>query len=161
MQSEWNYTIGDVCSVGDGAHSKVERLSEGILYLTSKNIGKGSLIKLDEAEYISEDAYAKLFPIKSKSTRHPFVGDILIGIIGSFGNSYIYKNEDKFGFSSSIGILRPNKELVDSKYLYYIINSRKFQAYNKLYNTGSVQGYTNMSTVISLPIPLQDLEVQK
>jgi len=27
-------TIGEVCSVGDGAHAKVARQEEGILYLT-------------------------------------------------------------------------------------------------------------------------------
>ena len=39
MSSEWSIVeIGDVCAVGDGAHSKVTRQSTGVLYLTSKNI---------------------------------------------------------------------------------------------------------------------------
>ncbi len=53
MGSEWTHTsIGEVCQLGDGAHAKVERTIYGIQYLTSKNIGIGSL-KLDSVDYIS------------------------------------------------------------------------------------------------------------
>ena len=52
MGSEWTRTtIGDVCQLGDGAHAKVKRTISGIPYLTSKNIGNGSL-KLDNIDYI-------------------------------------------------------------------------------------------------------------
>lgn len=47
-------TVGEVCSVGDGAHAKVARQETGIQYLTSKNIGSGYL-KLDTVDYISEE----------------------------------------------------------------------------------------------------------
>jgi type I restriction enzyme S subunit len=43
MSEYQSVTIGDVCDVGDGAHSKVERVSKGIPYLTSKNIKQGAL----------------------------------------------------------------------------------------------------------------------
>ena len=38
MGSEYkSLTIGETCHVTDGAHSKVKRQEDGILYLTSKN----------------------------------------------------------------------------------------------------------------------------
>ena len=155
-----NVLIGDVCSVGDGAHSKVKRIDEGVPYLTSKNIGRG-ILKLDKLDFISEESFEKLFPSNSKATRRPQSGDVLIGIIGTFGNNYLYKDNDHFGFSSSIGVLRPDIKKLDSKYLYYAVNSKVFKANHANYNSGSVQGYTNISTVKSLPIPLPPLSVQK
>jgi type I restriction enzyme S subunit len=110
MSSDWNVVvIGDVCSVGDGAHSKVARQISGVPYLTSKNIGRGQL-KLDNLDFICNEDFERLFPLESKATRRPKAGDVLIGIIGTFGNAYLYKKSDHFGFSSSIGILRPDKK---------------------------------------------------
>ncbi|EKD4046435.1 restriction endonuclease subunit S [Vibrio parahaemolyticus] len=153
-------SIGEVCSVGDGAHSKVTRVETGIPYLTSKNIGQGFL-KLDKLDYISEESFEKLFSKDSKATRRPQAGDVLFGIIGSFGNTYLYKESDFFGFSSSIGILRPNPELLDSEYLYYVVSSKKFRDNHANHNSGSVQGYTNIPTVKGLPLPVPSIAVQK
>lgn len=153
-------SIGEVCSVGDGAHSKVKRIDAGIPYLTSKNIGQGFL-KLDKLDFISEESFEKLFSKDSKATRRPQAGDVLFGIIGSFGNTYLYKESDHFGFSSSIGILRPNPEVLDSEYLYYVVSSKKFRDNHANHNSGSVQGYTNIPTVKGLPIPVPSLKIQK
>lgn len=161
MSSEWSIVeIGDVCAVGDGAHSKVTRQSTGVLYLTSKNIGKGHL-KLDSVDFISNEDFERLFPIASKATRRPQIGDVLIGIIGTFGNAYLYKKNDHFGFSSSIGILRPDQNKVIPKYLYYVITSNKFRNVHENCNSGSVQGYTNIPTIKKLQLPLPPIEAQK
>lgn len=128
--------------------------------MTSKNIGQGNL-KLDKVDFISQESFEKLFSAKSKATRRPQAGDILIGIIGTFGNAYIYKNTDFFGFSSSIGLLRPNKDKVTSEYLYYVISSPKFKHLHASSDGGSVQGYTNIPTIKKIPIPIPPLEIQK
>ena len=154
------FFVGDVCSVGDGAHSKVVRVQEGIPYLTSKNIGQG-VLKLDNYDCISDVDFNRLFPVKSSATRRPIAGDILIGIIGTFGNAYLYKDGDCFGFSSSIGIIRPNKEILNSKFLYYVLTSQKFRTTHLNYNAGSVQGYTNIPTIKKLKVPIPPLTEQK
>ena len=153
-------SIGDVCSVGDGAHSKVKRIESGISYLTSKNIGQGFL-KLEKQDYISEESFEKLFSKDSKATRRPQAGDVLFGIIGSFGSTYLYKKTDHFGFSSSIGILRPNPEHLEPEYLYYVVSSKVFRNNHANHNSGSVQGYTNIPTVKGLQIPVPSLVIQK
>ncbi|QAA92440.1 restriction endonuclease subunit S [Pollutimonas thiosulfatoxidans] len=161
MSSEWPLVkISDVCAVGDGAHSKVERTSKGVLYLTSKNIGNGTL-KLDKFDFISEESFNKLFPLHSKATRRPQPGDVLIGIIGTFGNAYVYKESDHFGFSSSIGILRPALQKLIPEYLYYVISSPRFKQIHASADGGSVQGYTNIPSIKNIPIPLPPLKIQK
>jgi type I restriction enzyme, S subunit len=161
MRSEWpDVEIGDVCAVGDGAHSKVARQLSGIRYLTSKNIGRGSL-KLENVDYISKDDFDRLFPVMSKATRRPIAGDVLIGIIGTFGNAYLYKKSDDFGFSSSIGILRPNRDKLTPEYLYYVITSQQFQSTHANHNAGTAQGYTNIPTVKKIAIPLPPIDSQR
>jgi type I restriction enzyme S subunit len=161
MTSKWTEVeVGYVCSVGDGAHSKVKRQTSGVLYLTSKNIGRGQL-KLESFDFISNDDFEKLFPSNSKATRRPQAGDVLIGIIGTFGNAYVYKESDNFGFSSSIGILRPDPTKVISNYLYYVITSQKFRALHENHDGGSVQGYTNIPTIKKLKLPLPPVREQE
>jgi type I restriction enzyme S subunit len=160
MSSDWPIQqIQDVCSVGDGAHSKVQRTEAGIPYLTVKNIGHGNL-KLDKYDYISKDSFEKLFPLGSKATRRPKAGDLLIGIIGTLGNAYIYKETDSFGFSSSIGILRPNQEKILPRYLYYVLTGPEFKSTHAASNGGSAQGYTNIPAIKKLRIHVPPLQAQ-
>ena len=161
MGSEWPISsLGETCYITDGAHAKVERQSHGVLYLTSKNIGVGSL-KLDKIDYISDADFQRLFTDTKKSQRRLRNGDVLTGIIGTFGNAYRYKNDDHFGISSSVAIFRPDPTVLDSDYLYYVITSKPFKATVEAYKGGSVQGYTNITTLKMLPIPLPDLHMQK
>jgi len=159
--SFWVYReIGEVCGVGDGAHSKVQRTNDGVLYLTSKNIQNGTL-KLDDVSFISVGDYEKLFSIKSKAIRRPQTGDLLLGIIGTFGNVYLYTDQDYFGISSSIAVIRPDQNDLSSDFLKYYIQSREFQFYQEAYGGGSVQGYINIPTIKCLPLPLPPLQEQK
>ena len=152
--------LGDVCHITDGAHSKVDRQDEGRLYLTSKNIKKGNL-DLSKVDYINEADFERLFPEKSKSGRRPKKGDLLIGIIGTFGNAYMYKSTDNFGMSSSVGLIRPDSTELDSLFLYYVIISRRFFKIIESYKSGSVQGYTNIPTLKTIPFNLPPLPTQK
>jgi len=152
--------LGEVCHITDGAHSKVDRQTEGLLYLTSKNIKRGNL-DLNNVDYISNEDFDRLFPINSKAGRRPIEGDVLIGIIGTFGNAYVYRENDNFGISSSIGLIRPNKSEVDSSFLYYVIVGKRFSALIDSYKSGSVQGYTNIPTLKQIPINLPPLPEQK
>ncbi len=152
--------IGDVCAVGDGAHAKVERQLLGIPYLTSKNIGQGSLL-LSKFDFISNEDYDRLFSSKSKAITRPQVDDVLIGIIGTFGTHYRYSESDKFGVSSSVAILRPLQEKLYGKYLNYVVSSPDFKNAHAEVKGGSVQGYTNLPTIRILPVPLPPIGIQR
>ena len=159
--SEWREVqIGDVCRVGDGAHAKVNRQEKGVLYLTSKNFDSGSL-KLDNVDFISEEDYEKFFPEKSKAVTKLQSNDVLIGIIGTFGNAYKYKEADFFGVSSSVAIIRPQASELNSDFLVYLLNSENFKFIHQAYSSGSVQGYSNIPTIKSMPITIPSLQTQE
>jgi type I restriction enzyme S subunit len=153
-------TIADVCYVTDGAHARVQRQPQGVPYLTSKNIGRGRLL-LDQLDHISQVDYDRLFANTSRAQRRPAANDVVIGIIGTFGNAYLYKQSDHFGISSAVALLRPVSAIVEPKFLYYVITSPTFRAAHSAYKSGSVQGYTNIPTVKRLPVPVPPLPEQR
>ena len=84
-----------------------------------------------------------------------------MGIIGTFGTAYLYKESDFFGVSSAVALLRPKTNLIHPKFLYYVATSYNFKATHGAFKSGSVQGYTNIPTIKRLPIPLPPLETQR
>ncbi len=151
--------VGEVCYVTDGAHAKVDRQPHGVPYLTSKNIGVGQLL-LGQVDYISVNDYKRLFANSYKSQRRLSSGDVLVGIIGTFGNAYLYKKQDHFGVSSAVALLRPDQSRLDPRFLYYVVTSPIFRAAHGAHKAGSVQGYTNIPTIKELPVPLPPLPEQ-
>jgi len=151
--------IGDACQVGDGAHAKIKRKSNGIIYLTSKNFKKEG-IDLTKVDYISEKDYSKYFREDSKALTMPKVGDIVFSIIGTIGQPYLVEKKDKFGLSSSVAILRPDKNKLNPEYLFYWIKSPTVQ--NTLYSIkgGVAQSYLSLEMIKSLPLVYESKDIQ-
>jgi type I restriction enzyme S subunit len=152
--------IGDACIVGDGAHGSLKRWSNGILYLTSKNLKDGKL-ELSKVEYIDEPTFAKFFREGSKALTVPGSGDVIFGIIGSIGEAYLVNKGDRFGISSSIAILRPNRIEIDAKYLYHWVKGQTFQQALYAIKGGVAQAYVSLEMIRSLPLNYPDLIEQQ
>ncbi|MBE9009127.1 restriction endonuclease subunit S [Pseudanabaenaceae cyanobacterium LEGE 13415] len=159
--SSWTYErIGDHCTVGDGAHASIKRLTSGIMYLTSKNFKEGRL-DLSKVDYISDTDYSKYFKENSKALTKPQADDVLFSIIGTIGEAYLFQPHDYFGISSSVSILRPDKEVIDPKYLYYWIRGHIFQSALYAIKGGVAQGYVSLEMIRSLPLNYPSLSLQR
>lgn len=143
--------ISDVCFVGDGAHTSLKRQEKGILYLTSKNF-KAEDLDLTRTDYISEEDYHKHFKENSKAITKPRVNDILLSIIGSLGAAYLVNENDEFGLSSSVSILRPIESIIHPKYLLYWTRNTEFQ--NEIFQikSGVAQSFLSLGMIKSLSI---------
>lgn len=152
-------TIGDCCIVGDGIHASIKRQPTGIMYLTSKNFKNGGL-DLSKVDYIFEEDYQKHFRENSKALTKPQTDDVLFSIIGTIGEPYLFKSQDRFGLSSSVSILRPNKSVIFPQYLYYWIKGYIFQ--HALYSIkgGVAQSYVSLEMIRSLPLYYPPLSTQ-
>jgi type I restriction enzyme S subunit len=148
--------IGSVCKVGDGAHASIKRVENGKRYLTSKNFTIEGL-NLKTVDYISEEDFKKYFKEDSKALTKPVAEDILLSIIGSLGAAYIVKPSDEFGLSSSVSILRPNKDVIESNYLLYWLKSDFFQKSMNAIKSGAAQSFLSLDMIRSLPVfyPIQ------
>lgn len=145
--------IGDVCTVGDGAHASIPRVDIGKMYLTSKNFNKDGIV-LNEITYISNEDYKKYFKEDSQALTKPKENDLIFSIIGSLGGVYLYKNDDSFGLSSSVAILRPNRKIVSSSFLSYYMKSDFFQQYVEVVKSGSAQGFLSLKMIRNLPLKI-------
>ncbi len=158
---EWDITkIGDVCQVGDGAHASIKRQNEGILYLTAKNFKEDGL-DLSNLDYISLSDYNKHFPDKSNKLIRPQTNDLVFSIIGSIGTPYIVKKTDVFGLSSSVAILRPNRRLLDTRYLFYWMLSPALQTTLSMVKSGVAQGFLSLEIIKNLPVLLPPVSIQE
>lgn len=142
--------LNSVSKIGDGAHASLQRLDNGILYLSSKNFGIDRL-DLSKVDYISEDDYQKHFKANSKAITKPQEGDVLLGIIGTLGAPYLVKNTDSFGLSSSVAIIRCDKEKLDPLYLYYWFKSPIFQNAINQIKSGVAQSFLSLGMIGHLP----------
>ncbi len=161
MREGWKeYKIDDVALVGDGAHASIKRQESGIMYLTSKNFDLNGL-KLEKVDYISENDFMKYFNQNSKALTKPNYNDVLLSIIGSMGAPYVVKENDLFGLSSSVSILRPKQEIILPKYLYYWIKSEYFQKSIDSIKSGVAQSFLSLGMIKSLPCITPPLQTQR
>jgi type I restriction enzyme, S subunit len=151
--------IEDVCLVGDGAHARIKRHKSGVLYLTSKNF-KGEGLDLSKTDYISEEDYKKHFCKQSDTVTNVKKDDLVFSIIGSIGSPYVVREGDCFGLSSSVAILRPDPQKVNSKYLYYWILGDFFQEYVNNIKSGVAQGFLSLGMIKKLPVRLPPIVTQ-
>ncbi|WP_278617375.1 restriction endonuclease subunit S [Planktothrix agardhii] len=105
---------------------------------------------------MSEEDYEKYFKKESKALTKPQVNDILFSIIGTLGERYIYKEQDYFGISSSVSILRPFLNKVYPLFLFYWIKSNTFQKALYGIKGGVAQGYVSLDMIRALPIHYPD-----
>ena len=139
-----------VAQIGDGAHASLRRVDIGIPYLTAKNISKSG-IDYNNINYISEETYNKYFKDTSTALTQPQKDDILYSIIGSIGGVYKVQDE-KIGISSSVAILRVDKEIILADYLAYYMRGPIFDATIQAIRGGVAQGFMSLAKLGSVKI---------
>ncbi len=122
MKSNWlMLTIGDVCTlITDGAHNSPKSVKNGYPMVSVKDFSDYGF-NFSNCKQISKDDYAKL----SKQGCVPKKGDILVGKDGAryFQDIIVYCQDEEPALLSSIAILRPNSNVITSKFLYYTLKS--------------------------------------
>ncbi|WML92272.1 restriction endonuclease subunit S [Thiothrix lacustris] len=162
LPNSWNSVkLKDIARIGDGVHASVNRLTEGVLYLSSKNFGTDRL-DLSKVDYISENDYLRFFKPSLKAITKPEKDDVLLGIIGTLGAPYLVRASDRFGISSSVAIIRSNSDMVISAYLYYWFKSPIFQNAINQIKSGVAQSFLSLGMIGSLPCDYpQSIETQR
>ncbi|HEL1960037.1 TPA: restriction endonuclease subunit S [Streptococcus suis] len=110
-QVEWK-TLGEVCGVYDGTHQTPKYTNVGIPFVSVENIKN-----LYETEkYISKEDYSK-YKIK------PQKDDVFMTRIGDIGTCTVVDRDDELAYYVSLALLRPDKEILNSVYLKFFIES--------------------------------------
>ena len=105
-------SIEDVCEViTDGTHYTPPDTGEGIPFLTVKDMADLGL-DFNNCSRITSEEYAKA----KTGNSAPRQGDVLFSKDGTVGKVHVVIENQDFAVLSSIAILRPKKNILDSHY---------------------------------------------
>lgn len=128
--------------------------TSGIYFLRSQNIHNDGL-RLDNVVYITREIHNSMLSSQVQKD------DVLINITGaSIGRSYIYNLEEEANINQHICILRPDKDLLVSKYLMYQLQSSRIQNLINMVEGASREGLTNHE-LKNYQISLVDIKSQR
>jgi type I restriction enzyme S subunit len=148
--------LNAVCNkITDGEHGTVERTDNGKLYLMARNI-RDNYIDLTDVSYISEKDHQKIYKRCNAEK-----GDILIVCVGAtIGRLCITPEMEDFSLARSVALLKPNKEKIESNFLYSILNTKYIQEVIKRSGNSSAQAGLYTGKIKELEIYLPPIKLQ-
>ena len=133
-----------------------EFVEDGHRVISAKLIKK-SKVDLDAGEkrFVNHEIYKKWMPSKLLE------GDVILTSEAPLGEvAYIKENVD-WCLGQRLFCLRPNREIIDGRYLYYALKTKQVQADLESRGTGTTVIGIRQSELLNVQIPIQDLETQK
>lgn len=145
------YKLKDIAEIFDGTHQTPRYTSSGVSFISVENINNiyGS------NKCISVEDYNK-YKIKPK------LNDIFMTRIGTIGRCAVCNKEKDLAYYVSLALIRPNKEVVNSYYLKYIIESSvgaKELRRRTLVNAVPIK--INKDDIGKISIPIPSLKIQE
>jgi type I restriction enzyme S subunit len=158
LPSSWRWAkLDEICNgVFDCPHTTPKLVfNSDYLVVRTQDILTG-IFRYDSAGHVSADTY------KERIQRsEPEEGDLLYSREGTyFGIAAEVPENIKVCLGQRMMLIKPKRELVNSRYLRYWLNSPLMSGYIYGYRDGSVAERLNLPTVRGLPIALPSLQVQ-
>ena len=123
IPNKWKWvSVGDVLrKLTDGEHKTPRYYRSGVPFISVKNISSGKL-NFHNTKFISQGDYENF-----KKRCNPEPGDILLSKVGTTGVPAIVSDNSKFSLFVSVALLKPNFNLITTKFLYFLILSPAIQ----------------------------------
>lgn len=127
-----------------------------LYYVTVKEITTGKIVFSDKTDRITKDAWQR---IQERSMLEK--DDILFSGIGTIGKVAIVDiPTDNWNCSESVFLIKPNKSLINPKYLMYILGSDFCKEQYESDSVGSTLKGVRKGSLESLKIPVPSKEIQ-
>jgi type I restriction enzyme S subunit len=150
-------TLNDICElIVDSEHKTAPTQEVGFPMVRTPNIGSGRLI-WDKMRFVSQDNFLKW-------TRRavPRVDDLILAREAPVGNVIRVPEDSKFCLGQRTVLLRPNRSVVDAKYLMYYLLSPNVRERLLAVSYGATVDHLNMADIRSLDVSdMPSLEQQK
>ena len=132
--------------ITDGTHTTPDYTDSGVPFLRVTDITKSNTSK----KFISEEEHRELI-----KRCHPQKGDVLYSKNGTIGIAKVVDWEGDFSIFVSLALIKPRRELVDSRYLECFLNSDA--AYEQAISRSKAGTVTNLHLIdiktIQIPLP--------
>lgn len=151
-------TIGDFYKVASSKRVlKSDWKSDGIPFYRGREI-----TSLSKYGFVENDLYIteKMYEEFNKNYGVPVAGDIMVTAIGTIGNTYIVRSQDKFYFKDASVLWLKKKKDIDSNFVNYWFKSSHFT--NQLdVGLGATVDTLTIGKVQSLKIHIPSLSTQR
>ncbi|MFY4782112.1 restriction endonuclease subunit S [Aliarcobacter butzleri] len=149
-------TVYDLCTkITDGTHSTPKYIDSGVPFLSVKNISQG-VISFDDTKFISMDEHNLL----SKRCNVE-IDDVLYTKVGTTGIAKVVDTDIEFSIFVSIALLKPKKDLINSMYFQYILNSPNCYEQSQSRTRGVANRNLVLNDIKQIFFPLPPLETQQ
>ena len=146
----------DACDlITCGVAARPKYVETGIPFLSAKNVKEGTII-YNGYNCITEENHREL----TKKNK-PLKGDILYTRVGSYGEAAVIEQEVEFSIFVSLTLIKPKRDLLNSYYLKYYLNSHEVKSLAQSSITSSGVGNLNVGTVRKFPVPIPPLSEQE
>ena len=132
-----------------------EYIDKGVPYITSKNIKNGT-IDFSKVNYISQEDYEYI-----SKNRPILVGDILISMIGTLGETAEVKETDGLFYGQNMFLVRIDESKVNKRYFLNFFKSNCVKRALKGKQNQSTQKYLKANHIEDLIIPVPDVTKQE
>lgn len=158
MKAGWKTVkLEDVCDqITDGSHFSPKTTEAGFPYVTVRDI-ENDQIDFDNCKFVCEADYNQLLKTGCKPNR----GDVLFSKDGTVGKVALVDYEKKFVVLSSLAIVRPNNERIDSAFLKYVMKSPAFLGEAVGKKTGVAIRRIILRNLKLIPVPVPPLSEQQ
>jgi type I restriction enzyme S subunit len=142
--------LADVCtSITDGDHLTPKYTEQGVRFILVGNVSSGHL-HFDDCKHVDPDYYASLSP-----QRKPEQGDILYSAVGAtLGIPAIVDHDEDFCFQRHVAIIKPDRNRLDSTYLWHSLRSNRIHRLAWSKTTGSAQPTVPLRAIRDFLVPV-------
>lgn len=157
LPNDWEYrSLEDLCfKVVDNRGKTVPTADSGIALIATNCIKKDKLFPIyEKVRYVSQEIYATWF------RDHPEPGDIIFVNKGTPGLVCMVPDPVDFCIAQDMVAIRPNKKIVDAKYLFAALRSNYFQEQVKGFHVGTLIPHLKKGDFRELIVPLPPKELQ-
>jgi type I restriction enzyme S subunit len=139
MPREWEIKhVGEVVNVIDYRGRTPEFSVSGIPHLRSNNIREGRIV-FEDLKYVSEKTYREFM-----SRGIPGIGDIIFTTEGPLGEVALVPEDFRFSMAQRLVVLQPNKEVLSTEFLKYILQDPRIRKeYYSLATGSTIRGVSS------------------
>lgn len=149
-------TLGSIAEIFDGPHATPKVTSHGPVFLGISNLSHGRL-DLENTKHVSEHDYVRW-------TRRvtPTAGDIVFSYETRLGEAALVPGDLRCCLGRRMGLIRPHRNLVDSRFLLYYYLGPQFQETIRKYTVhGSTVDRIPLVDMPGFEVCIPDLAHQK
>ncbi len=158
IPAHWGITrLKFVCSrIVDGVHSTPEYTASGVPFVTVKNLTSGPGISFEDLNYIRPEDHQE-FCRRARPER----GDVLVTKDGTLGVCRVVETDRAFSIFVSVALVKPSRNLVDSYFLRYGLESSFVNQQLESRRLGSALKHIHLEDLSDLYFPLPPVDEQR